>query len=207
MNIIKLMIVEDDIGWLKSMSIFLAKEEDIVIAGTASGRESAVEVARACLPDVILMDINLNGNSCDGIIAAAEISQFSVAKIIMMTSLSEQEIIIDSFNVGAINYIPKERYNELPGAVRSAMESETPMQVLLREYSRLKREEQLSVLTESEREVFELLGKGYKKHEIETKLFKTDNTVKSQVKSILRKIGVKSSLEAIKKVKSGGVLK
>lgn len=204
---IRLMIVEDDIGWLKSMSMFLAKEEDIVIVGTASGREMAVETARVYSPDVILMDINLNGNRCDGIVAAAEIAQFSGAKTIMMTSLKDQDIIINSFNAGAVDYILKEKYKDIPAAVRAVMQSETPMEVLLKEYSRLKREEQLSVLTASEREVFELLGKGYKKHEIETKLFKTDNTVKSQVKGILRKMGVKSGREAIIKVRSGGVLK
>jgi DNA-binding NarL/FixJ family response regulator len=201
------MIVEDDIGWLKSMSIFLAKEEDIIIIGTASGREMAVEAARVHSPDVILMDINLNGNRYDGIIAAAEIAQFSNAKTIMMTSLRDHNIIIDSFNAGAVNYIPKEKYIEIPAAIRSVMQSETPMKVLLKEYSRLKREEQLSVLTTSEREVFDLLGKGFKKHEIETKLFKTDNTVRSQVRGILRKMGVKSSREALIKVESGGIIK
>jgi len=81
------------------------------------------------------------------------------------------------------------------------------MRVLLHEYSRLKKEEQMSDLTVAEKEVFELLSVGYTKPEIEAKLFKTDNTVKSQVKRILQKLGVKSSKDAVVKVKSGGILK
>lgn len=207
MNCIKIMIVEDDVGWLKSMTSFLSKEEDFVIAGTASEKSAAIDVAKACTPDVILMDINLNGNKCDGIIAAAEIAQFSEARVIMMTSLKEQEIIIDSFTAGAANFIPKEKFLELPNEIRTVMESENPMKVLLHEYSRLKKEEQISGLTVAEKEVFYLLNEGYTKPEIEEKLWKTDNTVKSQVKRILQKLGVKSSKDAVAKVKSGGILK
>lgn len=201
------MIVEDDIGWLKSMTCFLSKEEDFVITGTAEGKNTAIAVAKVCFPDVILMDINLNGNKCDGIIAAAEIAQFSDARIIMMTSLTEQEIIIDSFTAGAVNFLSKGKFIEIPNAIRASMESTDPMKVLLKEYSRLKKEEQISGLTRSEREVFELLENGHTKPEIEAKLYKTDNTVKCQVKKILRKLGVKSSREAIIKVNSGGILK
>lgn len=207
MRDIRIMIVEDDIGWLKSTISFLSKEEDFVIAGKAEERKSAIEVAKACSPDVILMDINLNGNKCDGILAAAEIAQFSDAKIIMMTSLNEKEIIIDSFNAGAINFVPKEKFIEIPNSIRSSMESTNPMKVLLKEYSRLKKEEQISGLTLSEREVFELLESGCTKPEIQDKLFKTDNTVKCQVRQILKKLGVKSYHEAVVKVNSGGILK
>ena len=207
MNCIRIMIVEDDIGWLKSMTSFLNKEEEFVIAGTACDKSEAVDVAKVCMPDVILMDINLNENKCDGIIAAAEIAQFSDAKVIMMTSLKEQVIIIDSYTAGAMNFISKEKFMEIPNAIRAAMESENPMKVLLQEYTQLKKEEQMSGLTVSEREVFYLLSDGYTKPEIETKLYKTDNTVKSQVKQILRKLGVKSSKDAVVKVKSGGILK
>lgn len=207
MESIRIMIVEDDVGWLKSMTFFLSKEKDFVIAGTAGEKNTAVVVAKACSPDVILMDINLNGNKCDGIIAAAEIAQFSHARIIMITSLKEQEIIIDSFTAGATNFIPKEKFIEIPNAIRASMESEDPIGILLKEYSRLKKEEQMSTLTASEREVFKLLGSGYTKPEIEAKLFKTDNTVKTQVKMILRKLGVKNSRDAVIKVNSGGILK
>lgn len=207
MRDIRIMIVEDDIGWLKSTVSFLSKEEDFVIAGTAEERKSAIEVAKACSPDVILMDINLNGNKCDGILAAAEIAQFSDAKIIMMTSLNEKEIIIDSFNAGAINFLPKEKFIEIPNSIRSSMESTNPMKVLLKEYSRLKKEEQICGLTQAEREVFELIESGCSKSEIQDKLFRTENTVKCQVKRILKKLGVKSYREAVVKVNSGGILK
>ena len=44
MNCIRIMIVEDDIGWLKSMTSFLNKEEEFVIAGTACDKSEAVKI-------------------------------------------------------------------------------------------------------------------------------------------------------------------
>lgn len=207
MDCIRVMIVEDDVGWLKCMTSFLSKEDGFVIAGIAEDKNKAIEIARVCKPDVILLDINLNGNKCDGIIAAAEITQFSSVKIIMMTSLKDKEIIIDSFTAGAINYIPKEKYLEIPNAIRAAMESENPMNTMLKEYTRMKKEEQICSLTPSEKEVFKLIENGLTKPQIEALLYKTDNTIKSQVKRILQKLGVKSSQEALIKVRSGGILK
>lgn len=206
MNKIKVAIVEDDLGWLKAMISFLNKESDILVAGTATNRADAVALARTTLFDVIIMDINLNENKCDGILAAVEILQFTKVKIIMLTSLKEKDVILDSFTAGAVNYISKEKYLEIPDAIRSAFHGDSAVEVLLNEFSQLKRNEQLKDLTPSEKQIFELLEQGHSKSKIEAELYKTDNTVKSQIKHILRKLGVNSSKEAVRKVRTKGLM-
>lgn len=206
MNKIKVAIVEDDLGWLKAMISFLNKESDILVAGTATNRADAVSLARAILFDVIIMDINLNENKCDGISAAVEILQFAKVKIIMLTSLTKEEIILDSFTAGAVNYISKEKYLEIPNAIRSAFYGGSPFEVLLIGFSQLKRNEQLKDLTPCEKQIYELLEQGHSKSKIEAELYKTANTVKSQIKQILRKLCVNSSKEAVQKVKTKGLM-
>jgi len=206
MDKIQVAIVEDDLGWLKALTSFLNKQDDILVEGTATNREDAVNLARTSIFDVIIMDINLNENKRDGILAAVEILQSVKVKIIMLTSLKDDEIITDSFTAGAVNYISKENYIEIPNAIRTAFHNDSPIEVLLNEFSKLKRDEQLKELSGSEKQVYDLLEKGYTKVGIESKLYKTANTVKSQVKQILRKLGVSSSKEAVLKVKTRGLL-
>lgn len=206
MNKINVAIIEDDLGWLKSMTSFLNKENDMLVTGTATNREDAVNLARTTLFDVIIMDINLNENKRDGILAAAEILQLVKVKIIMLTSLREDEIVLESFTAGAVNFISKEKYLEIPNAIRIAYNNDSPMEVLLNEFLKLKKNEQLKNLTQSEKQVYDLLEKGYTKSRIETELYKSANTIKSQIKQILKKLGVTSSKEAVMKVKSRGLV-
>lgn len=206
MDKIKVLVVDDDLAWAKVMNSFLNKQEDIIVVATAKNKEEAIKLAHDIEIDVILMDINLTGNQRDGVIAAIEIQEFSTSKIIMLTSLNDQEIIKDSFTVGAVDYISKEDYLDIPRAVRKTFYGNSPYQVVLEDYVRLKREEQLKDLTAAEREIFNLIEQGYTQAQIEEKLIKTKNTLRTQIKKIIKKLGVSSSKEAIKKVKTKGIL-
>ncbi len=177
-----------------------------MIVSTATNREDAISMAKTLPIDIIIMDINLNENKCDGILAAVEILQFAKTKIIMLTSLKEEEIILDSFTAGAVNYIPKERYLEIPNAIRTTYYNNSPIEVLIKEFSKLQTDEQLKSLTTSEKQVYDMLADGNSKSKIQEALFKTNNTIKSQIKQILRKLGVSNTKEAVQKVKTRGLL-
>src|SRR5690606_9796356 len=94
----------------------------------------------------------------------------------------------------------------LPDVIRGALKGGNPMEALLKEFARLKREEQLRPLTGAEREVFELLEDGYTQPQIGRKLYKAESTLKNQVNQILKKLRVKSSKEAVEKVRRGGLM-
>ncbi|QOT11569.1 MULTISPECIES: response regulator transcription factor [unclassified Paenibacillus] len=208
MNRIHVFLVEDDPDWIKSMTVFLNAREDMIVVGAAESPEQAIAMAEVLSFDIVLMDIQLTAGRLDGIYAAAEIHERKPeAKVIMLTSLDDELVIMQSYTAGAVNYIEKSNFEELPAAIRSAVHQPGSMEVLLKEFARLKREEQLRSLTPAEREVFDLLDEGFTHSQMEKKLFKTESTLKNQINKILKKLGVRSSREAVEKVRRKGIVR
>lgn len=207
MNPIKVLIVDDDPDWLLVMRDFLADEPDISVTATAVNEVEAWRVLETLPIDIILMDINLTGNQHEGLYIAAEISRMKNIKIIMLTTLTQAEVIKDSFTAGAINYVTKNNYREIPNLIRTSFHNPLAMEVLLNEYSRLKKEEQLKELTPAEKEVYELVEQGYTQTQIREKLYKSESTLKNQVNRILKKIGVKKTKDAVRKVQLKGLVR
>lgn len=202
---IKIIMVEDDPEWLKIMTDFLSGYSDLEVVGTANCKDEALHLVKHIDADVVLLDINLSENKRDGIAVAFEILTLTKLKVIMLTSLNEEELIIDSFAAGAVDYVSKENYLKIPKIIHRIAKEISPMDVLLKDYARLKKEEQLIELTPAERDVFDLIAQGYSMAQIEDKMFKTHNTLRTQVKRILQKLKVKNRAEAVKKVESKGV--
>ncbi|MGM0882801.1 MAG: response regulator [Bacillota bacterium] len=205
MSHIKVFIVEDDADWIKALTAFLNREDDLLVVGAAKNSGEALSLAQTITFDVVLMDIQLEGSKLDGIHTAMMMHEHSSAKIIMLTSLNDERSMTQAFTAGAIHYLEKTRYQELPQTIRSAYYHPAPMEALLKELARLKREEQLKDLTGAEREVFELIEAGYTQSQIEQKLFKAESTLKNQVNKMLKKFGVRSSKEAVEKVRRRGL--
>ncbi len=206
MENIRVAIVEDDLIFQKAITNFINKQPDMMVVGMASNKVEAIGLAKSLEMDLILMDINLNGNESDGIVAAIEIVKFSNAKIIMLTGIDDASTIVDSFTAGALHYILKENYLEIPNTIRLLYKNEMPFKLLISEFSRLKKEEQLQELSGPEKEIFKLIEQGYTQAEIGLKLYKTQNTIKTQIKSILKKLKVKNTKEAVEKVSLKGIV-
>ncbi|MFD0710839.1 response regulator [Paenibacillus sp. GCM10027626] len=202
---IRVLIVEDDPDWIKAMTAFLNKEQDLIVVGAAMTQDEALQLAQTINYDIVLMDIQLAEHGLEGIYTALELHRIQAAKIIMLTSLTDEAVMTQAFSAGALNYLEKARFRELPQAIRSAHYHPEAMQALLKELQRLKREEQLASLTGAEREVFELIETGHTQSQIEKKLFKAESTIKNQVNKLLKKLGVRSSKEALEKVRRNGL--
>ena len=204
---IRIALIEDDSGWLKAMVSFLNNEDDIIIVGTAMNKNDGINLAKNLQIDIFLVDINLKENEYDGIYAAVEILEATQCKIIMLSCIKDEKLVADSFAAGAVHFISKEDYEDIPKVIRTIhSNSFSPVEVLAKKYVQLKKEEHLQKLTFSEREVFDLIEQGYTRPQIGEKLFKTQNTLKTQIKKILSKLDVRSSKEAVKKIKFNGIL-
>lgn len=189
MERIRVMLVEDDSFWQQNISSDLAEETDIDVVAVVGTGEEAVRTALETEIDVVLMDINLTENNLDGLEAAHEISTLLThrnVKIIMLTSLSDKDIVIKSFQLGAMNYITKQSYKDIVRAVREAYANRSAIHADAA--SIMRNEVQLMPLTPTEREVFELRKQGLSKQQISEKLYKSTNTIKSQLKSIKNKL-------------------
>ncbi|WP_240689102.1 response regulator transcription factor [Ammoniphilus sp. YIM 78166] len=199
---IRVMLVEDDPVWQKGIRDLVEDEEDMTVVATASTKQEAIETFFQNEIDVLVLDINLSENNLDGIEVALELTdRIASLKIIMMTSLTREEVIVESFSAGAINYINKIHFKEIVGAIRTAYLNESSIhpsaaEVLRKEFLRLKREEDQQLLTPSEKEVLQRIYSGETQTEIEKSLFISKRTIKNHVNRILKKLGVKSSKEA-----------
>lgn len=205
MDRIKVLLVDDDISWQGAIGRFLNRERSILLTGMVKTREEAVAFVKTIEVDVVLMDINLTENRLDGIEAAIEIKGICNAKIIMLTSMKGEEVIMDSFTAGAVNFISKEEYKVLPEIIKLAYKKSNPVELLVSEYNKLKKLEQLKDLSDCEKEVYSLMEEGVSRQQMQLKLNKSENTIKKYIRQVLRKLDVRSSKEAVKKVNRKGL--
>lgn len=120
MEKIRLLIVDDDEQICKSIKIILSKDEQIEVAGLANNGEEAISKFFELKPDLILMDIRMPVMS--GIEAAAEIlSKDADAKILLLSTFSDEEYIVKAFQIGVRGYIIKQEYKKIAPAIKSVM--------------------------------------------------------------------------------------
>lgn len=140
---------------------------------------------------MILIDLNLNETNQDGIKVLMELKKVKNTPAIIFTCLEDRQSIMDAFNKGAIFYVFKKHLNVLPHTIRSIYYNPFPMDILLEQYHDNRNKLKISELTDTEKEVFELLQKGYSAVQIANIRNKSTDTIESQIKSILKKLDIK----------------
>ncbi|MFX3633107.1 MAG: response regulator transcription factor [Candidatus Pristimantibacillus sp.] len=218
MDKIAVWIVEDDADWLRGLTAYLGAQADIDISFTAA---NPMDVENALLEqhapvDVILMDIMLNGQP-EGIRLAEATAVATGARVIMLTSMEEKELILRAFQAGAIDYQIKSDFESLPDAIRAAAKrhssiSPVAAEQMREEFRRLKRlEREFEVkkvsdqITPSELQLLELIDEGYSQSQIAEKLVVSIRTVKNHINNILKKLQFSGSKEAASQVKAMGL--
>ncbi|WP_239613626.1 response regulator transcription factor [Cohnella mopanensis] len=220
MSNVKVWIVEDDKDWLRGLRAYLGTHKDIEVTYTADNpndvRQTLSGESITDAADVVLMDIMLDGVPV-GITLAEEVTMATGARVIMLTSMEEKELIFRSFQAGAIDYQIKSEYESLPAAILAAARREAPISSLAaeqmrEEFRRLKRMERefevkkmQDLITPSELELLKLIDKGYTQTEIANRLVVSIRTVKNHINHILKKLGSKGSKEAAEEAKDKGL--
>ena len=150
-------------------------------------------------PDVILMDLQMPGT--DGIEATRRIGETNPdAQIVILTSFSDRERILDALDAGAIGYLLKDAEpDEIFRGIRAAAEGGAPLapKVARTMIGERDRTSPAAALSDREREVSGLLGAGLANKQIARRLEISEKTVKSHLTSIYRQIGVASRTEAV----------
>ncbi|XIH00354.1 DNA-binding response regulator (plasmid) [Priestia aryabhattai] len=175
----------------KNISMYIEKEaDDIEVIKIVDSKEKVLEIVEnESQIDIVLMDINLTAANLDGI-EIIEILSKQKIKAIALTSINEQDVIVESFESGAVNYINKSSIYDIILAIREAVEGRNQIHsdaagALL---VKMREEKKLRSLTSSEREVYNLEKKGYKKRDIAEHLYKTIDTIKKHSRSWRRKL-------------------
>ena len=206
MDKIRLVIAEDQAMMRESLAQMLALEDDILVVGTASDGERALSVCRAQKPDVLLTDIGMPKVS--GIEVTQTIRQeLPETKVVILTIYGDDDKVFAAIKAGARGYVLKDSSpDEALAAIRAASRGEmllNPTLVLrvANEFSRLSTQRAadsavLDHLTDREREVLTLMGKGMRNREIADALFISEKTVKNHISKIFEKLEVNSRAEA-----------
>ena len=212
---IKVAIVEDFELIREDLKELIDSQEDMQVVWAAETGAQAVNLAEKEMVDIILMDIEMETINA-GILAAEKIrDKNSEQKIIFMTAHETNEMIITAMGTGAVDYLVKgEDSEEILSHIRNAFAGRATMnsriqETIMREYSRLQRSERsllffihnVSQLTAAERELVKLLLEGMKVKEIAQVRCVEIITVKTQIKSLLRKFGCSRTKEIVSMIR------
>jgi two-component system, NarL family, response regulator DevR len=176
----------------------------LLVVGEAGTVGEAVAQARQCAPDVVLMDVRLPDGS--GIEACRQIcSERPEARVLMLTSYSDEEAVIASIMAGAAGYLLKDTDVEkliegIEAIARggSLLDPAVTQAVLswMQRPSVQVPSDPLSELSEREREILPLVAEGKTNREIALLLSLSENSVKSYVSNILQKLRLARRAEA-----------
>lgn len=208
---IRVAIVEDFALLREDLWELIGEQKDMEAVWQAGSGQEAVEKAKNEDADIVLMDIEMETVNA-GILAAEQIrDQGKGQQVIFLTAHETDQTIITAMGTGAVDYIVKGcQEQEILRHIRNAYKGKPVMEAriqetIMREYSRLQRSERsllffinnVSQLTAAERELLRLLLDGKKAKDIAGIRCVEMNTVKTQIKGLLRKFGCSRTKEIV----------
>ena len=202
MDKIRVLIVDDHAMVRQGIATFIELQDDIVLVGEAANGREAIARVEELRPDVVLMDLVMP--EMDGVTATREIkARHPAVKVLALTSFVNDAQITPALQAGASGYLLKDlSAEELMHAIRAAHQGETPLapavaKKLIADIAAPRGESSaLDQLTDREREVLALLGRGMSNKEIAAQLSISAKTVKFHVSSILGKLGLADRTQA-----------
>lgn len=197
---IKVMIVDDHSVVRSGLGAFLMAIDDLELVGEASCGEEAVQKASEVKPDVILMDLKMQGMGGVAAIRTIKHNEPKI-KIIALTSYIDDGLVQGALQAGANGYLMKNvQADEMANAIRSAAVGRLTLSPEASEalsesseYPMFPAED----LTDRERDVLKLLTEGLSNNEIAERLIISPSTVKYHIGNIYTKLGVDSRVAAV----------
>ena len=200
---IKVLLVDDHEMVRIGLAAVLGTEDGIEVVGEAGSGEEGIRLAKEYNPDVVLMDLVMEG--MDGIETTRQLMRlYPDCKVIVLTSYLDDEKMYPVIEAGAFSYLLKtSRANEVADAIRAAARGQSVLesQVASKMMNRFRNNAKGEVpaykeLTEREMEVLRLLAQGKSNQDIADQLIIGIKTVKFHVTNILAKLGVEDRTQA-----------
>ncbi len=198
MNIV---IIDDDILVCNSLKTIIS-HGNINVAATGNSYEDAIDLYFKFKPDILLMDIRMHDKN--GIDAAEKILQIeSSAKILFLTTFSDDEYIIRAIKIGAKGYILKQDFENIIPALNSVNSNQTVFGNNITEkiptLIQNKKEVNLDnyMLDKKQIEIIDLVSKGLSNKEISERLFLSEGTIRNYISAIMEKLDLKSRTQLV----------
>ena len=196
---VRVLLADDHAVVRAGLAQLFGTTHDIEVVGAAVDGAQAVSLTLELQPDVVLMDLSMPG--VDGTEATRQITESGASsRVIALTSFSDRDRIMATFDAGAVGYLLKDAAPEdIIKAVRQAADGQSPVdpkvaQVLLGSRQRVSKP--AFGLTAREHEVLGLLSEGCANKHIACRLGITEATVKAHLTSVFQTIGVTDRTQA-----------
>lgn len=188
-----IVVIDDDKLVALSLKTILESTGMINVKAMGSSGEEAPALYRENKPDVMLMDIRMQGMT--GIEAGELIlREFPDAKILYLTTFSDDEYIVKALNMGAKGYILKQDFEGIAPALEAVMRGQSVFgdQVITKLPELMKPKDDFDFaghgISGKEREILELVANGMSNKEIASELFLSEGTVRNYISSLLDKL-------------------
>jgi DNA-binding NarL/FixJ family response regulator len=205
MGALRIVLADDHLLFRKGVAAVLATRPDFVVVGEASDGLEAIEIARAAVPDLILMDLTMP--RCSGLEATRSIKgEMPQIKIIVLTVSDTDRDLFGAIKSGADGYLLKNiKPPQLFEMLEGLQQGEAPITgvlaaKILKEFREPEKSappvESENELTARERQVLELLVQGLTNKEIAAALCIAEDTVRGHVRLILEKLHLQNRIQA-----------
>ena len=205
---VRIVVADDQQIVRDGFAALLDSQPDFTVVGTAADGDEATRVCRRLLPDVILMDVRMPGT--DGIEATRQLAaEADRPRVLILTTFDLDEYVYDALRAGASGFLLKDVTAErLFDAVRiiaagDALLAPNITRRLISEFAHQHPRPaaaaipRLDELTPRETEVLRLLAEGLSNPEIAARLVVTEETVKTHVSRVLRKLDLRDRTQAV----------
>lgn len=202
MTEIKVLLVEDHHVVRAALGSFLSQEENMVVVGELADTVRLEDTIASCHPDVLLLDAHIPGRPVLETIQILR-QRFPNLQVVVLSAYRRREYVTGLLELGAAGYILKDDPQEsLIQAVQVAARgqqwfSPRVMDIIIQAGKRPE-SATLQQLTEREKDVLQLLVKGYRNAEIAAALTLTEQTIKNYLRRIYNKLGVSTRVEAVR---------
>ena len=214
---ITVLIVDDHAILRESLRTALNSFFKIRVVGTAEDAQEALEMAKATLPDIVIMDLKLPGKGMDGIECIKRlVKEVPMTKVVALTAYSDRMLVLEALKAGAKAFVLKTISPEgLVRVLRRVFKGETWIDPKvahmvaeeLREADPKVREEEAKEFTDEERELLRLIAVGYTNEQIALHFGISKESAKWRLRKLFRKMGVKTRTEAAARAAQLGLLK
>ena len=215
---IRVLVADDQELVRAGLRLVLERVAGIEIVGEAVDGEEAVSLALRDRPDVVLMDVRMPG--ADGIEATRRLAQSEVAdhvRVLILTTFDLDKYVYAALRAGASGFLLKDTPpDQLAQAIRvvasgDALLAPSVTRRLIKEFADRGGDEAVDIrldsLTEREQEVLTLVAQGLSNAEIASELVVEESTVKTHVRHVLQKLGLRDRVQAVVAAYEGGLVR
>lgn len=207
---IKILIVEDDLYYAQTLGLVLNQSSGLEVTGIYGKPDHAINAIDEGQPDLILMDIDLGSELMDGIECMMRIkARYPNILFLILTVYEDYEKVFKALSAGALGYILKSASKEkIIEAIYDLIDGGSPMSPSIARKITLSfgemqkpkfQTEAANLLTQREKEIIELIGKGKIEKEVANELNLSIKTVKNHIANIYHKLHVNTRVEALNK--------